>query len=185
MMDRPSYMMRQIHGRSPRMPPTCSRPNAVREEPWTSRVTYEAHIPQQLPPASPQFSRHIVVHYTHLHRPWDADIGGAPATGWIVAGPGIWEYRTRALAMIDYHGAQGDYSIDVDASPEVDEEIQNTNLVRAMACGIRLMGPMVVWRCVIDQSQLVQGPFLYSWRHTVGCLPPNATRRSSISQTFV
>ena len=63
--------------------------------------------------------------------------------------------------MIDYHGERADYSIDVDASPIFDEEIHNTNLVRAMSCGVRIMGPLVAWRCTIDSTQFVQGTFLH------------------------
>ena len=151
-------MHRQSQGRTSRLPPVRSRPNAAMEGPWPSRITYEAYIPPQVP-LGPPFSKDFVVHYTQLHR--RRDNGGEPATGWIVTGPGIWEYRTRAFTMIDDLGPRNDFVCDYNLSPQIDEEIQNASYVRGIACGVRPVGPMVVWGCEIDQCQLLQGSFLH------------------------
>ena len=43
-----------------------------------------------------------------------------------------------------------------------------------MACGVRMMGPMVVWQCEVDPSRFLQGSFLqrlasHNWVSATEC----------------
>ena len=154
-----SRLTRQELGRVGRIRRHRSCPHEAKEGPWPTNVTYESHIPPLPPLSLSPFSKRLVVHYTQLHRPWDANTGGAPATGWIVAGPGLWEYRTRALAMIDYHGERADRVL-----PAFDAEVSNQNHVRAIACCVMCIGPPVVWRLEVDESKLIPGTTLHQLR---------------------
>lgn len=83
-------------------------------------------------------------------------------TGWIIAGKGIWEYRLRALAMIEHYSEnhiRKPHRLETEASRRTRHHVSTP-------CRVLCLGPPVVWCLKIDDSKLIPGTTVHTLKTT-------------------